>query len=113
MFENSQFTFFPGADFFNLHLFLLQASIDMIKARYYQTILSYEVTQHLLNSRKFVAKEAFNTGEGSYKLIKDLPFGDFLRLIEYNIPMIFNFAIAVNTDKKVSKKVLFLHNHII
>ena len=74
----------------------------MIKARYYQTILSYEVTQHLLNSRKFVAKEAFNTGEGSYKLIKDLPFRDFLRLVEYNIPMIFNFAIAMNTNEKVS-----------
>ena len=85
-------------------MFLQQVSIEMIKARYYQTILSYEVTQHLLNSRKFVAKEAFNTGEGSYKLIKDLPFRDFLHLVEYNIPMIFNFAIAINTNEKVSIK---------
>ena len=74
----------------------------MIKARYHQTILSYEVTQHLMNSRKFVAKEAFNTGEASFQLIKDLPFRDFLLLVELNIPMVFNFAIAINTNEKVS-----------
>ena len=73
----------------------------MIKARYYQTILSYEVTQHLMNSRKFVIQEAFNVGKGT-NLIKQLPFEGFLQLVESNVPMIFNFTVAVNTSAKVS-----------
>ena len=78
----------------------LKVSVDMIKARYYQTILSYEVTQHLMNSRKYVIHEAFNMGKGT-DLIRKLPFDDFLQLVENNVPMIFNFAIAVNTIAKV------------
>ena len=72
----------------------------MIKARYYQTILSYDVTQHIMNSRKFVIQEAFNVGKGT-NLIKQLPFEDFLQLVENNVPMIFNFTVAVNTSAKV------------
>ena len=78
----------------------LKVSVDMIKARYYQTILPYEVTQHLMNSRKYVIHEAFNMGKGT-DLIRKLPFEDFLLLVENNVPMIFNFTIAVNTIAKV------------
>lgn len=85
--------------YFSVSVF--QVSIEMIKSRYYQTILPYEVTQHLMNSRKFVAKEAFNTGKSSYELINSLPFQDFLQLVENNIPMVFNFAVAINTNEKV------------
>ena len=78
----------------------LKVSVDMIKARNYQTILSYEVTQHLMNSRKYVIHEAFNMGKGT-DLTKKLPLDDFLKLVEHNVPMIFNFTIAVNTIAKV------------
>ena len=74
--------------------------MELIKSRYYQTILSYEVTQHLMNARKFVFQEAFNTRKGR-ELIKELPLEDFLQLVENNVPMIFNFSIAVNTSSKV------------
>lgn len=81
------------------HMFS-KVSVDMIKARYYQKILPYEVTQHLMNSRKYVIHEAFNVGKGT-DLIRKLPLEDFLLLVESNVPMIFNFAIAVNTIAKV------------
>ena len=82
------------------HVSAKKVSVDMIKARYYQTILPYEVTQHLMNSRKYVIHEAFNMGKGT-DLIRKLPFEDFLLLVENNVPMIFNFTIAVNTIAKV------------
>ena len=77
--------------------------MDLIKSRYYQTILSYDVTQHLMNSRKFVIQEAFSKGIFG-DLINQLPLNDFLQLVEKNLPIVFNFNVAVNTSTKVCFK---------
>ena len=82
--------------------------MDIIKAGYYQTILSYEVTQNVMKSKKFVIQEAFSLGKPkeAFGLIEDLPLEDFLILVEHNVPMIFNFMVALDTSPKVSHHLL-------